>query len=220
MSFFVLKLVIAALVIGLLAIAALILRQTRRKRQSGSGIESLPPAAKASAKAPKAPKRKAAEQPEPEPDTPPIARRRQLTSFAESERSLAQAEAEALGLPIADRAEPEPDLFAPEPEPEPEPLIADAPPPEPAAHSEPDQPEFDQIVMDRLEAAFEALQAEEISLDAYRELVLAEEAAVEEHIAHHQETGDEIALEAGLAARESVRWCLDWADERGKAEHD
>jgi hypothetical protein len=234
MSFFVLKLVFAALVVGLLVIAALILRQMQRKRQGQAPAPQPAALPRESPPTTDGPlqrgsflsKKKAVAEPEPEPEEAPILRRRQLATFAEDERSAAQAEAEALGLPIAERprhasVELEPEL---EPGPEaPAVFAAEAPAPELAGAdaadlSEPEAAAFDQFVMNRLEAAFDALQAEDISLDAYRDLVLAEQDAVERHIAHHQDTGDECELEAGLAARESVRWCLDWADERRGAQ--
>jgi hypothetical protein len=74
--------------------------------------------------------------------------------------------------------------------------------------------DYGQAVLDRLEEAFEALQAGEIALEAYRTRVLAEQAAVEARIAVLQTDVESDELDAALAAQESVRWCLDWADEQ------
>jgi hypothetical protein len=83
-----------------------------------------------------------------------------------------------------------------------------------AETDEADAPPFDAQVLARLEAAFEALQGGEITLDTYAERLGEENAAVEQRIAELGDQGDPGAVEAALAARESVRWCLDWAEEQ------
>lgn len=178
MSFFMLQLIFAGLVVVLLVVAALIVRQLRN-----------PPAA--SEKAPKAarprklrPARAAAE-PEPEPESPPPPRRRQLRSFVENERDE-QAEAEL-------------------------------PPPAVEPPAAPPAADYAQEVLGRLEAAFDELQAGEMALDDYRGRLLSEQAAVEERLVLLHDGDDDAELEAALAARESVRWCLDWADEQERA---
>lgn len=127
--------------------------------------------------------------PEPEPESPPPPRRRQLQSFVENERSE-QAE-------------------------------ADGPAPATEAPPAPPEADYSQAVLARLEAAFDRLQAGELALDDYRDRLLGEQAAIEERIALLHDGGDDSGggaeLEAALAARESVRWCLDWVDEQERA---
>ena len=210
MSFLTLQLLFVALALGLLAALGILVVRLRRRRQHQTPAAQTKPASKAASE-PKPRKTFAARQAEPEPEfdvTMPV-RRRQLNTFAEDERIAAQAD--ALGLPMPEPDEPEPEA------PEPEPLEPVTPEPVEPETSEADaMPDFEQLVLGRLEAAFDALQAGNITLAAYRDLVVEEGEAVERHIARHRETGDEIKLEAALAARESVRWCLDWADEQAR----
>ncbi|MCW1429876.1 hypothetical protein [Novosphingobium sp. JCM 18896] len=156
-------------------------------------------------------------------------RRRQLQSFVDTEWDT-PPEPMPEAVP-ATQFEPEPEP-EPEPEQEPEtftPLAADfAPAPEPfaepatqpAAEAEPAETEddapadYDQAVLGRLEEAFEALQAREITLDNYRKLILAEEDAVDRRVAMLEAEGDSDELQAALVAQESVRWCLDWANDQ------
>lgn len=81
-----------------------------------------------------------------------------------------------------------------------------------------DDGDYAQAVLGRLENAFDRLQADAITLDAYRAEVLAEQAAIEQRIAALRPGGDGPEMDAALAAQESARWCLDWADEQ--ARHD
>ncbi|MBW8753871.1 MAG: hypothetical protein JF595_06930 [Sphingomonadales bacterium] len=200
MPFFVFKLVFAAIALALLVVAGLIARNFWRKRQpqapATDGGAEPKPAKLGKLAMPGLSKRT----PEPEPEAPAPPRRRQLHSFAEAEKSA--AEAEAMPLPQPDN----------EPEGEPEAEFAA----EPEAAETPAAPEADygQAVLDRLEQAFEALQAREITLEAYRTRVLAEQSAVEARVAVLQADVESDELDAALAARESVRWCLDWADEQ------
>jgi hypothetical protein len=83
----------------------------------------------------------------------------------------------------------------------------DAPPP--AAEED-----FGQGVLARLEAAFEQLEAGAVSLDGYAALVRAEQAHVDRRIAALQPGGPSALLDDALTARDSVRWCLAWADEQ------
>lgn len=225
MPFFAFKLLFAALALILLVLLVFIARQAWRKRPSP------PPAAtRPGAKAPQQRVglgRKTPANPVPDPATPPPPRRRQLASFAASEREAAEADAVTLPSVTAAMAE-EPDIegnsqaqaaHAPEPE-----INADMattaivaetselPVPKPA--------EFERAVLGRLESAFDAFQAGDVTLDGYRARVLAEEGEVERQIAHHQAKGDAYELEAAIAARESVRWCLDWADEQQRTPED
>jgi hypothetical protein len=88
---------------------------------------------------------------------------------------------------------------------------------EPATAEAPaaDDEDLNQVVLARLETAFDRLQAGQITLEAYREDLLAEQARVEQRIAALRPAGESEALNAALAAQESVRWCLDWAKEQG-----
>lgn len=208
MSFFVFKLLFAALALGLLVVFGLIARNLWRKRAR----RSPPPARETPPRAPKSPPRqkprpgRKAMGPAPAPEAPPPVRRRQLQSFAEAERR----ETEAAAPPPQPVAESEPAPAAPPP------LTAEPPPPampEAAAPPPPDEA-YDQVVLARLEDAFEALQAGAITLATYRTRVLAEQAAVEQRIAALEVSGSAEALEAALTARASVRWCLDWAAEQ------
>jgi hypothetical protein len=194
------------------------------------------PARRAFAKAPARP----IAEPEIDP-TPAPPRRRQLSSFADEARATDQADA-YYGEPLpgerasddepavpgygeaAFDAHPEAALIETPPVAPIEADVAapasaylDSPNPESFDNPDPDWPDassFEQTILAQLETEFEALQAGEIALDAYRARILALQATVEAHVAQHQQSGDEIALEGGLAARESVRWCLDWADEQ------
>jgi hypothetical protein len=83
----------------------------------------------------------------------------------------------------------------------------DAPPP--AAEED-----FGQGVLARLEAAFERFEAGAVSLDGYTALVRAEQARVDRRIAALQPGGPSALLDDALTARDSVRWCLAWADEQ------
>lgn len=184
MSFFVFQLGFAALVIALIVVAVLILRQMRRR----GGPRAPKPAREA--RAPLV--RETPSEPEPVDHAP--ARRRQLQAI------VAQARSEA------------------GPEPQPEPEIAPAPAndteAEDASYPEIEPDDYAQAVLGRLELAFEALQTGEITLDTYRARVLAEENAVSRRVAELQGEYESDELDAALAARESVRWCLDWADEQ------
>lgn len=193
MSFLAFQVIFAALAIGLLAVAILLARRLWGTRQPRA---SRPPRETAS-RAPKPERpglgRKKAADPAPEPAAAPPARRRQLASFAESERIVGGSEAQQALKPMDEPVAPEPLPAAELPAP-------------------PDS-DLGEAVLGRLEAAFDALQAGQISLDLYRERVRAEEAALDRHIATLPES-EEDELEAALAARESVRWCLGWADEQ------
>lgn len=209
MSYLVFQLMFAALAVALAVVAALIVREVRKRRAVDRPTEKNGEE-RAGAEAPQPRKvglgRKAAS---PAPAEVP-ARRRQLQSFVEQERQAEGMEAP----PIAPEA-----AAQPLPEPANETGLEDAPDsgPEPDLASESDlgpEPDLDRAVMGRLEAAFEALQAGEITLDAYRERIEAEEAALDRRIATLGSSAGEPELDAALAARESVRWCLGWADEQ------
>lgn len=130
--------------------------------------------------------RKAPPEAEPEEVAPP--RRRQLHAIVELARSEGAPES---APPAANDTEAE------------------------AANPAPGEPDdYAQAVLGRLELAFEALQAGEITLDTYRAQVLAEQGAVDRRVAELEGEYESDALDAALAARESVRWCLDWADEQ------
>lgn len=205
MSYLVFQLMFAALAVALAVVAALIVREVRKRRAVDRPSEEH-----AETEAPQPRKvglgRRAAS---PAPAEAP-ARRRQLQSFVEQERQAEGMEAP----PIAPEA-----AAQPLPEPANETGLEDTPDsgPEPDLASESDlgpEPDLDRAVMGRLEAAFEALQAGEITLDAYRERIEAEEAALDRRIATLGSSAGEPELDAALAARESVRWCLGWADEQ------
>jgi len=208
MSFLLFKLLFAGVVIALLLVAGLIVRSLRRKRQGAAPPpQQTAPQQAAPARSFASRRQKPAAEDEAEPAEPAAPRRRQLKTFADAERVL--VEPGLLAEPIA------PTETAPPPESEPEPAaVAEAeaePADEPADTAGSD---YGQVVLDRLEQAFEALQAGEIALPAYRARVAAEEAEVEQRIAVLQKDVESDELDAALAARESVRWCLNWADEQ------
>lgn len=224
MSFMVFQLLFAVIALALVVVAVLVVRQIARKGRSNEPAPS-------SLVEPKAPKlrmpglgRKVPE-PEPQSDEPAPPRRRQLHSFVEAERSAAEIDTVVLPVP-----EPEPEAeAAPEIEARPavEPIaeIEFEPEPEkaPAAELEAkpmteEALDYSEVVLARLEVAFEDLQGGEITLEAYRARMQAEQAAVEARVAALQPGGDSAELDAALAARESVLWCLDWAEEQASAE--
>jgi hypothetical protein len=179
MPFLVFELIFAALVVGLLVVAVMIVRQIRHDRQAKA--RPAPREPKPAAAVPRRPglRRKVAE-PEPEPAAP-VARKRQLRSLSEVERETAEEDG----------------------------------PPAPAA---PEVRNFSQRVLARLEGAFERFSAGEISLDAYKALVLAEQEEVDQRIAVLRAAGGSPDLDEALAAKESVRWCLEWADEQRRGQ--
>jgi hypothetical protein len=81
-----------------------------------------------------------------------------------------------------------------------------------------DGADFGPGVLARLEAAFERYQANEIALDDYTALVLAERGAVDRRIAALNPAGASAELDEALKAQESVRWCLKWAEEQRTGE--
>jgi hypothetical protein len=206
MSFLLFKLLFAGVVIALLLVAGLIVRSLRRKRQ-GAAPRPQQTAPQQAAPARSFASRRQKSEEEAEPAEPAAPRRRQLKTFADAERVL--VEPGLLAEPIA------PAEKAPPPEPEQEPAavaeVEAEPADEPADTADGD---YGQVVLDRLEQAFEALQAGEITLSTYRARVVAEEAEVEQRIAALQKDVESDELDAALAARESVRWCLNWADEQ------
>lgn len=207
MSFLLFKLLFAGVVIALLLVAGLIVRSLRRKRQGAAPPpQQTAPQQAAPARSFASRRQKSEEEAEPAEPAPP--RRRQLKTFADAERVL--VEPGLLAEPIA------PTEAAPPPEPEQEPEPAAVAEAEPADDEPADTAgsDYGQIVLDRLEQAFEALQAGEITLPTYRARVVAEEAEVEQRIAALQKDVESDELDAALAARESVRWCLNWADEQ------
>lgn len=93
---------------------------------------------------------------------------------------------------------------------------------EAAAAAEPaaaEETSFSAGILARLEQHFEPYHAGQISLARYGALVLAEQQAVERHMAElrTEAAGDEAMADAE-AAREAVDWCLEWAYERAQAE--
>lgn len=233
MSFLVFQLIFAAVALALVAVVVLLVRQFVARRQAReAGVGEVQPAFVAEPQPRFGLGRKAAE-PEPEAvaDAPPVARRRQLHSFAEAERVA--AEADAVALPVL-----EPEMKA-EPAFEAEPITqiaVEEVPLEQAATEPMAEPEeapsteldagdmtdaaldYSEAVLGRLEEAFESLQGGELTLAAYRQRVEAEHAAVEARISALQHAGESADLDAALAAQESVQWCLDWAEEQANAE--
>ena len=228
MSFMVFQLLFALVALALVVIAVIVVRQLAAKRRLGEQASSEPelPGA-AEARAPKLRMGLGRKAPEPEPEAEEEApvRRRQLHSFAEAERTA--AEADAVVLPVLEPVvEPEA-----EPAPAPEPVLeasfapeAEAEPEEEhsaefeAEHTTYEALDYGEAVMGRLEEAFEDLQAGDITLDAYRQRMQSERAAVEARIAALQPAGDSAELDAAQAAHDSVLWCLDWAEEQVSAE--
>lgn len=192
----IMKLLFVTLALALLVVVVLIVRQVLRKRDG----QPAAPRPRKAAPAPK-PRGRAREKADPEPEpSPPSPRRRQLHSFAESERAATVELEPSIPFPEAPADEPAP--------------LAEQ---ELSTAATPDPTSFDAEVLARLEAAFEGLQAGEFSLQAYRELLLAEKAAIERRIALLESGGDGPELEAALTARESVQWCLDWAAQQDDA---
>ncbi len=229
MSFTVFKLLFAAIALALVVVVVLVVRKYRRERHDAVPRSKAQPRAESAEK----PGRKKpglgrkAPKPEPEltPDEPPPPRRRQLHSFAEAERNAAgEIEAEWAAPAAKPALTPmgmTPAEITPEAEPEPEADLAPEPTPAPIPTSfVPPEPDYSQAVMNRLEEAFEALQEGEITLPVYRERLLGEDEAVGHRIAVLQSAGDSEELDAAIAARGSVRWCLDWADEQARAQDD
>ena len=217
MSFMVFQLVFAVIALALVVVAGLIVRQIVRK---GRNAPKAPREAQPKAAALRMPSlgRKAAK-PEPEPDTPAPARRRQLHSFAEAERSAAEAEAVVLPVPASEPEAAEPVAYEAQPPAASERRYETAPETgqdiQLEAEGMTEQAlDYSEAVLGRLEEAFEDLQDEDITLGDYRERVLAELAAVEHRIAALQLHGASADLDAALVARDSVRWCLDWADDQ------
>jgi hypothetical protein len=201
MPFLVFKLVFVALAAALLAILLLVGMRIWRARQS-KAVETAGESRVAELASAVSALAETAAQPEAEALSPAPMRRRQLQSFAENERLAEEAEAAAL-LPLAPT------------EPGPAPAEAGGEASEPQQAYLPEQEsEFDAAVLARLEEAFDALQSGEISLEAYRERLLAEQATVEERVAVLETGGDSEELDAALAAQESVEWCLNWAAEQ------
>ncbi|MDR2858634.1 MAG: hypothetical protein LBV50_12435 [Novosphingobium sp.] len=92
------------------------------------------------------------------------------------------------------------------PEPEPEPML-----PLPAG---PDA-DFSAGVLARLERVFEHLRAEEITLAEYVLEVQGEQADIAAHLtALYARDADPAVIDDAIAARDAVRWCLDWAADR------
>ena len=201
MSFFVFKLIFAVIALALLVVAGFIVRNHRRGRQAVNPATARPPEPKAARlKMPSLAKKA----PDPAPEEPATPRRRQLHSFAEAEKTAAEEAAAPQAEPLAeiesDAAEP----AVPQP--------IDEPADEGYDFTDHYADDYAQAVLGRLEQAFEALQAGEMALPAYRERVRAEQVAVEQRIAALEREIESDELDAALAARESVRWCLDWAD--------
>jgi hypothetical protein len=238
MSFFAFQVLFAVLAIALVVAMVFLVRGLRRRGQANAPAATRKKSARAKpASQPKAsPKGQARggfargrAKPAAEVEdeiTPATPRRRQLASFAENERAATRADPDygdplpgeqaSFGANLED--EPAADHgasdFAEAPPAEPLPIDPAAPEPAGEDRAWPDPAGFEQATLARLEAEFEALQAGEIDLSVYRERLIGVQTSIEDHIAAHQESGDELALEGGLAARESVRWCLDWAEEQ------
>lgn len=202
------QLAIAALVVVLIIGLAVVAR--RRRKPKGPTLEGVQNPTELAPAAP--------------------TRRRQLQSFVDTEWDT-PPEPMPEAVPVA-QFEPDPTLEPkPESEPEtftppaadltpaaPEPFAEPASPPsmeaDPEEIEDPALPDYDQAVLGRLEEAFEALQAGDITLDSYRKLILAEEDAVDRRVAMLEIEGDSAKLQAALVAQESVRWCLDWANDQ------
>jgi hypothetical protein len=208
MSFALFLLIYAAIAIALVAVVWLILREVRRKRLDK--VQPLRPPEPRDRPAPKVrlPARRKTTA-EPEPETPPPPRRRQLQTFADAEKAAAEHQSiDAVPEPNAPDAPGDADAV---PEPDTPDAVADADVPVIPVETETD---YAQAVLDRLEDVFERFQAGDITLDAYRAEVQAEQAAIDQRIAALDHDPDSAAMAAALAARESARWCLDWADEQ------
>lgn len=200
MPLLIFELAFASVALGLLAVVVLIVRNLRRKR-------AAPAEAKPKGVKPDMPG-KSVQAAGPESDIPPQQRRRQLRSLSEVEQS--EAEAVVAAEPTAELPAAEP-VAAEAPAVEP----AVAPIAEPTAGEDPTVEDgYAEAVLAQLEAAFERLEAQEITLDTYTAQLVAEQSAVDRRIADLRAHGTSEELEQALAAAESVRWCLDWAAEQ------
>ncbi|MEJ5978171.1 hypothetical protein WG901_16075 [Novosphingobium sp. PS1R-30] len=195
------ELAIAAFVVVL--IIALVFMARRKRRSTGPVVQDPPGETEAAPAVP--------------------ARRRQLQSFVDTEWDTPPE-------PLPEAAPTQQSAFEPEMEfRPPAPLAADFAPDEAepivesSARSSPEAepedaytslPDYDQAVLGRLEEAFEALQAGEITIETYRQHILAEAATVDARVAMLEAEGDSADLQAALVAQESVRWCLDWANDQ------
>lgn len=91
--------------------------------------------------------------------------------------------------------------------------------PTPAEGEEPSSTSFATAVMAKLEEAFDLYQANEIPLEAYSALVVAEQTSIERRIAELRSGGSaQDALDDAEAAREAVEWCLQWAEDIAKGQ--
>jgi hypothetical protein len=206
MSFAVIKLIFGAIAVALLVVLFLVWRQLRGGRPSAAPAASEASGTKLSKLRKAAP---TTAEPRPEAGPAPV-RRRQLASFAEDER-IASADDERPGAATASPVEPPAPVIEEPPAPvelSPEPMLE--------ASSSDEQP-FDEAVLARLESAFEAYQAGEMTLEAYAERLHGEQAVVDRRIEALGSEGQPAELEAARAAQESVRWCLDWVNEQDEA---
>jgi hypothetical protein len=81
----------------------------------------------------------------------------------------------------------------------------------------PDETPVPADLLARLEACFDRLEAGEITLQAYRAQVLGEQAQIEQRLAALADEAPAGEREAAQQALQSVRWCLDWADQQQAA---
>lgn len=211
-----LAIVMLVALVALVAIGVAIV--TRRKRKVKDVAIRVPPAATHGT--PQAPTRRRQLQsfvdtewdtpPEPLPEATPAVSARPADTAEPYLPTPAMGDDEApAGFPEADHRAPE----MPEPESREAPEYFEPEIGEPDfAASASREPDYGQAVLDWLEEGFAALEAGDITLDTYREALQAEADAIDERVAALEAAGDDAELEITLGARESVRWCLDWAD--------
>jgi hypothetical protein len=144
--------------------------------------------------------------------------RKRLARTLASPRKAATASAgdkpAKLGLQSWSSAEPEPELGSRLP---PKRQVVDQALEPPAAEPPVGKVDgdFHQVMLGRLEVAFDRLEAGEITLDAYGALLLTEQAAADRRIVAARSGGAAAALEHAMAARDAVLWCRDWAKDQG-----
>jgi hypothetical protein len=203
MPFLAFEPILAAVAILFLVVIGFTVRGLRRKRQAAAGQPNAEPERQPESRPSEAPLpglKKNAPEPDPEPAEGSVPRRRQLHSFAEAAAVEADEGETLTVLPEAPAAEAWPADTA----------LAETP----DAPAQDESADFEQAVLARLEEAFDALESGALTLDAYVARVEATEAEVEQRIAERSDDTDPTELDAALAARESVRWCLNWAKER------
>ena len=192
MDFMLFQIVFAIILIALAATGWLLWRSIRKRREERG---HQPPR---SASAPRVAGlgRKREDKIMPEPEAPRV-RKRQIGPASAAETVPEHIPEAPLDDPVAEAPVP-----APTPTPTPLDTVADELAPVPSIQGE---------TMARLETAFIALQAAEMTLADYIALTEEQERILAERIAALQDSGPADALDDARAARDAVLWCRQWA---------